>query len=204
MPSCAAFAAPWIASRQTGFPPCRALASCLALACPSRHHSSLRCPYAFPVAAGPVAGSRRPLHQVLPSALHASLSQALDCIQSNKRESETVAKQITIEHVFKVFGDAPQDALALVQQGLSKSDILAALMIFLSPWLTFALCRDCRPRVLHVTDWSAQNRAPWSSMAFNPSVMPPSSRTDTIAHPISRPHTPWTPPHPPASQRLPK
>jgi glycine betaine/proline transport system ATP-binding protein len=36
-----------------------------------------------------------------------------------------VAKQITIEHVFKVFGDAPQDALELVQQGLSKSDILA-------------------------------------------------------------------------------
>ena len=36
-----------------------------------------------------------------------------------------MAKQITIEHVFKVFGDAPQDALALVQQGLSKSDILA-------------------------------------------------------------------------------
>ncbi|RIX69527.1 ATP-binding cassette domain-containing protein, partial [Acidovorax cavernicola] len=36
-----------------------------------------------------------------------------------------MAKQITIEHVFKVFGDAPQDALELVQQGLSKSDILA-------------------------------------------------------------------------------
>lgn len=36
-----------------------------------------------------------------------------------------MAKQITIEHVFKVFGDAPQDALELVQQGLSKSEILA-------------------------------------------------------------------------------
>ncbi|MEG1771371.1 MAG: ATP-binding cassette domain-containing protein, partial [Comamonas sp.] len=36
-----------------------------------------------------------------------------------------MAKQITIEHIFKVFGDAPQDALALVQQGLSKSEILA-------------------------------------------------------------------------------
>jgi len=36
-----------------------------------------------------------------------------------------VAKQITIEHVFKVFGDAPQAALELASQGLSKQDILA-------------------------------------------------------------------------------
>ncbi|NMM82077.1 glycine betaine/L-proline ABC transporter ATP-binding protein [Acidovorax sp. SRB_14] len=36
-----------------------------------------------------------------------------------------MAKQITIEHVFKVFGDAPQDALQLVRQGVSKQDILA-------------------------------------------------------------------------------
>ena len=36
-----------------------------------------------------------------------------------------MAKQITIDHVFKVFGDAPQDALALVKQGLSKAEILA-------------------------------------------------------------------------------
>ncbi|MCT9809010.1 glycine betaine/L-proline ABC transporter ATP-binding protein ProV [Acidovorax sp. Be4] len=36
-----------------------------------------------------------------------------------------MAKQITIDHVFKVFGDTPQAALALVEQGLSKSEILA-------------------------------------------------------------------------------
>ena len=36
-----------------------------------------------------------------------------------------MAKQITIDHVFKVFGDAPQEALALVKQGLSKAEILA-------------------------------------------------------------------------------
>ena len=31
-----------------------------------------------------------------------------------------MAKQIVIDHVFKVFGDDPQEALALVRQGLSK------------------------------------------------------------------------------------
>ena len=36
-----------------------------------------------------------------------------------------MAKQITIEHVFKVFGDAPDTALALLRQGYSKDDILA-------------------------------------------------------------------------------
>lgn len=35
-----------------------------------------------------------------------------------------MAKQIIIDHVFKVFGDAPQEALRLVQQGLSKQEIL--------------------------------------------------------------------------------
>jgi len=35
-----------------------------------------------------------------------------------------VAKQITIDHVFKVFGNAPQNALELVKQGLSKQDVL--------------------------------------------------------------------------------
>ena len=36
-----------------------------------------------------------------------------------------MAKGILIDHVFKVFGDRPQQALALVRQGLSKQDILA-------------------------------------------------------------------------------
>ena len=35
-----------------------------------------------------------------------------------------MAKQITIEHVFKVFGDEPQAALELVRQGYSKPEIL--------------------------------------------------------------------------------
>ncbi|MGD9775197.1 glycine betaine/L-proline ABC transporter ATP-binding protein ProV [Diaphorobacter sp.] len=35
-----------------------------------------------------------------------------------------MAKQIIIDHVFKVFGDAPQDALRLVRQGMSKQQIL--------------------------------------------------------------------------------
>ncbi|MBO9679985.1 MAG: glycine betaine/L-proline ABC transporter ATP-binding protein ProV [Acidovorax sp.] len=35
-----------------------------------------------------------------------------------------MAKQITIDHVFKVFGDAPQAALELVRQGCSKPEIL--------------------------------------------------------------------------------
>ncbi len=35
-----------------------------------------------------------------------------------------MAKQIIIDHVFKVFGDSPDDALELVRQGLSKQDIL--------------------------------------------------------------------------------
>ena len=35
-----------------------------------------------------------------------------------------MAKQIIIDHVFKVFGDEPQEALALVRQGLSKQDIM--------------------------------------------------------------------------------
>lgn len=36
-----------------------------------------------------------------------------------------MAKQITIEHVFKIFGDTPDKALELVKQGLSKQDIMA-------------------------------------------------------------------------------
>ena len=35
-----------------------------------------------------------------------------------------MAKQITIDQVFKVFGDTPEQALELVQQGLSKQQIL--------------------------------------------------------------------------------
>ncbi|WCM91882.1 glycine betaine/L-proline ABC transporter ATP-binding protein ProV [Acidovorax sp. NCPPB 2350] len=35
-----------------------------------------------------------------------------------------MAKQITIDHVFKVFGDAPETALELVRQGCSKQEIL--------------------------------------------------------------------------------
>jgi glycine betaine/proline transport system ATP-binding protein len=41
-----------------------------------------------------------------------------------KKENATVAKQIIIDHVFKVFGDDPGNALDLVKQGLSKQDIL--------------------------------------------------------------------------------
>ena len=36
-----------------------------------------------------------------------------------------MAKQIVIDHVFKVFGDDPKTALNLVKQGVSKQDILA-------------------------------------------------------------------------------
>jgi glycine betaine/proline transport system ATP-binding protein len=36
-----------------------------------------------------------------------------------------MAKGILIDHVFKVFGDAPEQALELVRQGLSKQEILA-------------------------------------------------------------------------------
>ena len=36
-----------------------------------------------------------------------------------------MAKEIRIDHVFKVFGDEPKKALELVRQGLSKQDILA-------------------------------------------------------------------------------
>ena len=36
-----------------------------------------------------------------------------------------MAQQITIDHVFKVFGDAPHAALDLARQGLSKQDILS-------------------------------------------------------------------------------
>ncbi len=36
-----------------------------------------------------------------------------------------MAKQIRIDHVFKIFGDAPEQALKLVKQGRSKADILA-------------------------------------------------------------------------------
>ena len=36
-----------------------------------------------------------------------------------------MAKQIAIDHVFKVFGNEPKAALSLVQQGLSKQEILA-------------------------------------------------------------------------------
>ena len=36
-----------------------------------------------------------------------------------------MAKEITIDHVFKVFGEAPETALDLVRQGVSKQDILA-------------------------------------------------------------------------------
>lgn len=36
-----------------------------------------------------------------------------------------MAKEILIDHVFKVFGDAPEQALELVQQGLSKQEIFA-------------------------------------------------------------------------------
>ena len=37
-----------------------------------------------------------------------------------------MAKGILIDHVFKVFGDAPEQALALARQGRSKKDILAS------------------------------------------------------------------------------
>src|SRR5690606_4443755 len=40
------------------------------------------------------------------------------------REDTHMAKPIAIEHVFKVFGDAPQAALDLVRQGCSKQEIL--------------------------------------------------------------------------------
>lgn len=36
-----------------------------------------------------------------------------------------MAKQIIIDHVFKVFGDKPEEALELVRKGASKQDILA-------------------------------------------------------------------------------
>ena len=36
-----------------------------------------------------------------------------------------MAKQIIIDHVFKVFGDQPEEALALARQGCAKQDILA-------------------------------------------------------------------------------
>lgn len=35
-----------------------------------------------------------------------------------------MAKQIIIDHVFKVFGDEPELALKLVEQGVSKQDIM--------------------------------------------------------------------------------
>ena len=35
-----------------------------------------------------------------------------------------MAKKITIDHVFKIFGEAPQQALELVRQGCSKHEIL--------------------------------------------------------------------------------
>ena len=36
-----------------------------------------------------------------------------------------MAKQIAIDHVFKVFGNDPKAALTLVKQGKSKQEILA-------------------------------------------------------------------------------
>ncbi|MDO9402637.1 MAG: glycine betaine/L-proline ABC transporter ATP-binding protein ProV [Polaromonas sp.] len=36
-----------------------------------------------------------------------------------------MAKQIQIDHVFKVFGDQPEHALQLLQQGLSKQEVMA-------------------------------------------------------------------------------
>ncbi|WP_293221354.1 ATP-binding cassette domain-containing protein, partial [Ottowia sp.] len=36
-----------------------------------------------------------------------------------------MAKTIQIEHVFKVFGEQPEQALALARQGHSKQDIVA-------------------------------------------------------------------------------
>jgi glycine betaine/proline transport system ATP-binding protein len=42
----------------------------------------------------------------------------------NHRRPTSVAKQIIINHVFKVFGDAPQAALELVRKGCTKQEIL--------------------------------------------------------------------------------
>ena len=36
----------------------------------------------------------------------------------------TMAKQIRIEHVYKVFGDSPKAALELIAQGASKQQVL--------------------------------------------------------------------------------
>ena len=36
-----------------------------------------------------------------------------------------MAKEIIIDQVFKVFGDAPEQAMELARQGQSKQDILA-------------------------------------------------------------------------------
>jgi ABC-type proline/glycine betaine transport system ATPase subunit len=56
----------------------------------------------------------------------AGLDACSDFISSDRsRENHTVAKQIIIDQVFKVFGDQPEAALDLVRQGASKQDILA-------------------------------------------------------------------------------
>ena len=34
-----------------------------------------------------------------------------------------MAKTITVEHVFKIFGDKPQDALELILQGADKPEV---------------------------------------------------------------------------------
>jgi glycine betaine/proline transport system ATP-binding protein len=44
---------------------------------------------------------------------------------ATSKENHDMAKQIIIDRVFKVFGDQPQAALALVHEGAAKQDILA-------------------------------------------------------------------------------
>jgi hypothetical protein len=58
-------------------------------------------------------------HHVAISA--AGLDACGDFISFDRsRENHTVAKQIIIDQVFKVFGDQPEAALDLVRQGASK------------------------------------------------------------------------------------
>jgi glycine betaine/proline transport system ATP-binding protein len=50
---------------------------------------------------------------------------ARTCFIHQPRKTPGVAKQIIIDHVFKVFGDEPEAALELVRQGCTKEEILA-------------------------------------------------------------------------------
>ena len=69
-----------------------------------------------------------------------------------------MAQQIIIDHVFKVFGDAPEQALALARQGVDKQAILERTGQSVAVWDIANLEKG--PELLPIGEWSGIKEGP--------------------------------------------